>query len=122
MKQEIFEREWAPAGVPRATVAVIHGLGEHSGRYEKLAERFTQAGYAVRAIDLRGHGESPGARGATRFAPALEDIDGLVERCGTRSSSTATRSGRCWRSCGCSSARTRRWRVRSCRRSGSTAP
>ena len=83
MKQEIFEREWAPAGDPRATVALVHGLGEHSGRYEKLAERFTQAGYGVRAIDLRGHGESPGARGATRFAPALEDIDGLVERCGT---------------------------------------
>ena len=60
----------------------MHGLGEHSGRYERLAERFTDAGFAVWAIDLRGHGQSPGARGDIRFAPALEDIDALVARCG----------------------------------------
>jgi acylglycerol lipase len=84
VKKTIFEREWAPDGEPRAVVALVHGLGEHCGRYERWAERFTGAGIAVRAIDLRGHGESPGARGDTRFAPALADIDGLVERCGER--------------------------------------
>lgn len=81
MTRGIFEREWAPAGAPRAVVALLHGLGEHSGRYERLAGRFTDAGIAVRAIDLRGHGESTGARGDTRFAPALEDVDALVTRC-----------------------------------------
>jgi alpha-beta hydrolase superfamily lysophospholipase len=63
-------------------VALVHGLGEHSGRYERLAARFTDAGIAVSAIDLRGHGNSPGARGDIRFAPAVEDIDALVSACG----------------------------------------
>lgn len=81
---EPFGREWEPAGAPRAVVALLHGLGEHSGRYERLAERFTDAGFAVSAIDLRGHGHSPGARGDTRFAPALEDLDALLARCGDR--------------------------------------
>ncbi len=67
---EPFGREWEPAQEPRAAVALLHGLGEHCGRYERLAGRFTDAGFAVSAIDLRGHGHSPGARGDTRFAPA----------------------------------------------------
>ena len=88
-------------GAPRGAVALVHGLGEHSGRYERLAGRFTDAGFAVWAIDLRGHGQSPGARGDTRFAPALEDIDALrralrrERRRRARCSSTATRSARC---------------------------
>ena len=81
---EPFGREWEPAQEPRAAVALLHGLGEHCGRYERLAGRFTDAGFAVSAIDLRGHGHSPGARGDTRFAPALEDLDALLERCGER--------------------------------------
>ena len=82
MTGAVFSRDWQPAGSPRGAVALVHGLGEHSGRYERLARRFTDAGFAVWAIDLRGHGQSPGARGDTRFAPALEDIDALVARCG----------------------------------------
>ena len=78
----VFSRDWQPQGAPRGAIALVHGLGEHSGRYERLAERFTDAGFAVWAIDLRGHGQSPGARGDIRFAPALEDIDALVARCG----------------------------------------
>ena len=80
--KSVFSREWQPQGSPRGAIALIHGLGEHSGRYERLAERFTDAGYAVWAIDLRGHGQSPGAKGQIRFAPALEDVDALVARCG----------------------------------------
>ena len=79
-----FRREWEPAGAPRAVVALLHGLGEHCGRYERLAGRFTDAGFAVCAIDLRGHGQSPGARGDTRFAPALDDVDGLLAWCAER--------------------------------------
>jgi acylglycerol lipase len=77
----LFERAWDPEGSPRATVALVHGLGEHSGRYEHVAARFTAAGLAVRAIDLRGHGRSPGPRGATRFDPAVADLEALVRRC-----------------------------------------
>lgn len=80
----LFRREWEPDGPPRAVVALVHGLGEHSGRYERLATRFTDEGIAVSAIDLRGHGKSPGARGDTRFAPAVADVDALVGACGER--------------------------------------
>ncbi len=82
--RELHTRRWEPAGAPRAAVALVHGLGEHSGRYEHVAERFTRAGIAVEAIDLRGHGRSPGPRGDTRFAPAMGDLDWLVGSCGDR--------------------------------------
>jgi alpha-beta hydrolase superfamily lysophospholipase len=80
----LFEREWEPEADPRAVVALLHGLGEHSGRYEHVAARFTAAGLAVRALDLRGHGRSPGPRGATRFEPAVADLAALVRGCGER--------------------------------------
>ena len=75
----LHTRRWeAEVGSPRAVVCLVHGLGEHSGRYQRLAGRFVEAGFAVSAIDLRGHGESPGHKGDTRFAPAMEDIDALL--------------------------------------------
>jgi alpha-beta hydrolase superfamily lysophospholipase len=55
-------RAWC-ADEPRALVAIVHGLGEHSGRYAALAEPLVAAGYTVVALDLPGHGESPGPRG-----------------------------------------------------------
>jgi acylglycerol lipase len=77
--KEVHTRQWEPpVGSPRAVVVLVHGLGEHSGRYERLAGRFVKAGFAVSALDLRGHGESPGHKGDTRFAAALEDIDALL--------------------------------------------
>lgn len=41
---------------------LFHGLGEHSGRYAHVAEALVQAGYAVHALDHRGHGKSEGKR------------------------------------------------------------
>ena len=55
-------RLWA-APRPRAVVAVVHGLGEHCGRYEALAGDLVQAGVTVVSMDLPGHGEAPGPRG-----------------------------------------------------------
>lgn len=51
--------------LPRATVtfAVVHGLGEHSGRYDRFAHGMAEHGCATYAVDLRGHGKSPGPRG-----------------------------------------------------------
>jgi acylglycerol lipase len=69
-------------------VALLHGLGEHAGRYGPWAERFVTEGHAVEAIDLRGHGRSDGARGDTRFAPAMEDIDRLLAHCAGRHPAT----------------------------------
>jgi alpha-beta hydrolase superfamily lysophospholipase len=47
--------KWRP-GKPKAAVLLVHGLGEHALRYEHVAQRLVQAGYAVWAIDQRGHG------------------------------------------------------------------
>ena len=48
---------------PRAVVAILHGGGEHSGRYGHVAERLTAAGYRVDAFDQRSHGRSERVRG-----------------------------------------------------------
>lgn len=55
-------RAW-PINDARITFAVIHGHGEHSGRYERFAKGMAQHNMATYAVDLRGHGESPGQRG-----------------------------------------------------------
>lgn len=57
-------REW-PAARPaaRGTVWILHGLGEHIGRHEDVAQELAAAGWRVVGHDQRGHGRSPGARG-----------------------------------------------------------
>lgn len=60
---ELYRQAWLPEGEPRANLAVIHGVGEHSGRYAELAAWFNDAGYAIYTFDHRGHGKSPGQRG-----------------------------------------------------------
>src|SRR5690242_9143599 len=55
-------RVWC-AERPRALVAIVHGLGEHSGRYAALASDFVKARFTCVSLDLPGHGESPGPRG-----------------------------------------------------------
>ena len=62
---------------PRAVVLLVHGLGEHASRYEHVARRLLDWGFAVRAYDQRGHGESGGARGALPSDTAL--LDDLAE-------------------------------------------
>ena len=60
----------------RAAIAVVHGLGEHSGRYEAFADRLSAYGFSTFAMDLRGHGLSEGRRGhVTRFEVFLQDVD-----------------------------------------------
>ncbi|MFN8093270.1 MAG: alpha/beta hydrolase [Vicinamibacteria bacterium] len=71
----LWRRSWEPDGPPRAAGVLVHGLGEHSGRYDHVGERFARAGLSLLAFDLRGHGRSSGARGDTRFGPTLEDVD-----------------------------------------------
>jgi alpha-beta hydrolase superfamily lysophospholipase len=50
-----------PAGPVKAVVQIAHGLAEHAGRYDRLAQALTQAGYQVYASDHRGHGQTPRA-------------------------------------------------------------
>ena len=55
-------RHW-PVAKPTLTFAVVHGLGEHSGRYDRFARGMARFGMSTYAVDLRGHGKSPGQRG-----------------------------------------------------------
>lgn len=54
----IFVRTWQPQSAPRAVLHISHGMAEHSGRYQYLAQALMDAGYAVVAHDHRGHGNS----------------------------------------------------------------
>lgn len=71
--RRIFTRVWRPDTQPRGVVILVHGLGEHSGRYEDLAACFAQRGWAVAALDHNGHGKSGGEPGFMR------DIDDFVD-------------------------------------------
>lgn len=51
-----------PEGVPKASILLVHGYGEHSGRYAHVIDRLVRAGYAVYTLDHRGHGRSEGIR------------------------------------------------------------
>jgi alpha-beta hydrolase superfamily lysophospholipase len=64
---------WIPAGIPRGTVVIAHGLGEHAGRYAQLAGDLTADGWTVVAPDHRGHGLTPGRPGVLPAATAIRD-------------------------------------------------
>lgn len=66
---------------PSYVMCVIHGVGEHAGRYGRMAEALSQRGIALVSMDLRGHGISTGVRGDT--APrreVLSDVDDLIAK------------------------------------------
>jgi alpha-beta hydrolase superfamily lysophospholipase len=58
-ESERFFRSWE-VDPHRAVIALVHGIAEHSGRYEHVAERLNRHGYSVVAVDLTGHGHAPG--------------------------------------------------------------
>jgi acylglycerol lipase len=68
---DFFVRGWEPDHKPKAVVALVHGLGEHTGRYEHVAKAMTEAGYVLVGFDLRGHGKSSGIRG---HFPSLDAV------------------------------------------------
>ena len=73
-------QDWPlPEGLAlRGVVVLVHGLGEHAGRYDHVARRLNSWGFAVRGYDQYGHGESDGVRGAlpteTRLVDDLADV------------------------------------------------
>ena len=77
---ELYYQAWLPApeehGGPKAVFAVVHGYGEHSGRYLNPVNYFVPRGLAFYAYDLRGHGKSAGERGhVNHFEEYLSDTD-----------------------------------------------
>jgi alpha-beta hydrolase superfamily lysophospholipase len=70
-----------------ARLILVHGLGEHSGRYGQLARRLVAKGLSVWIPDLRGHGESGGQRGHIQaFADYIDDLAELLDQIQTRGS------------------------------------
>jgi acylglycerol lipase len=76
---DVFERAW-PASSPKGSVVIVHGLGEHSGRYEHVARALNEAGYSAYAQDARGHGRSVGFPGDMGGDPD-QVLDDLVSIC-----------------------------------------
>lgn len=71
----IHTLHWLPEGPPKAVIFIIHGLAEHSGRYQHVARYLTGRGYAVYSMDNRGHGRSGGER--AYFASMDQAVDDL---------------------------------------------
>ena len=73
---------WQPdTGAPKASIALVHGMGEHIMRYDHWAEKFVNRGYAVTGMDHRGHGRSEGKRGhIPSYESLLQDVDLLISK------------------------------------------
>ncbi len=59
----LFWQSWAPDDTAKSVLLLVHGHGEHGGRYPFMVNRLVAKGIAVFAYDQRGHGKSPGQRG-----------------------------------------------------------
>jgi len=70
---KLYYKTWLPEGNPKATLIIVHGVGEHIDRYENLVNGLVQSGYALAGYDLRGHGRSEGQRG---YISSWEDYRG----------------------------------------------
>jgi acylglycerol lipase len=67
----IYHQCWLPESEPKAVLMIVHGLGEHSGRYLNLVNHFVPMGFAVYGMDHPGHGKSDGAR---KYVDRFEDF------------------------------------------------
>ncbi len=82
---KIYAQAWEPETSPKAVVSLVHGLGEHGGRYAYVAETLNHGGYAVLASDLRGHGKTEGKRGhSPSFEVFMDDMALLLAQTAQR--------------------------------------
>jgi len=72
---KIFHQAWLPEGNVNAVLFIVHGLGEHSGRYQNVVNHFVPLGYAIYALDHLGHGKSEGER---EMVVRFEDFTGTL--------------------------------------------
>jgi alpha-beta hydrolase superfamily lysophospholipase len=70
-----YVQGWEPEAVPKAVIVLVHGLGEHVGRYAHVGQALVGAGYGLIGFDTRGHGKSGGPRGHfPSLAAVMDDI------------------------------------------------
>jgi alpha-beta hydrolase superfamily lysophospholipase len=75
-----FSHRWAPNNAaPWAAVSIIHGFGDHGGRFAGMATSLASMGLAVTAVDLVGHGRSPGKRGVIgSYEQLLDEVENAL--------------------------------------------
>ena len=77
---DLYAQSWSPAE-PKALICLVHGFNDHSARFDNWSRRLTAEGFAVAAVDLRGHGRSGGRRGYARsYQDLIEDVSVLMTR------------------------------------------
>ncbi|MBT9455704.1 MAG: lysophospholipase [Burkholderiaceae bacterium] len=77
---QLHLRQWAPVSATKGCVLLVHGLGEHVGRYDHVARYLNSQGWLVLAHDQRGHGASGGARGDIPHPLQLvEDLGRVIQ-------------------------------------------
>ena len=65
-----------PDAEPTAFVGIVHGFGDHSGRYKRVIDALVADGYGVMAFDYRGHGKADGRRGyCVKWPDFLDDLE-----------------------------------------------
>ena len=78
---ELLVQSWRPKGETRGALIIVHGLKDYADRYSEFAFAAARRGYAVHALDLRGHGDSQGDRvWVDRFDEYLDDLEAFVAR------------------------------------------
>ncbi len=76
----LFAQSWLPDETVKAVIAIVHGFGEHSGRYMNVVNTLVPQGFAVFGFDHRGHGKSPGQRGhIMHWKEYVEDVDRFLQ-------------------------------------------
>ncbi len=77
----LFIRKWSPDSSATGLICLVHGLGEHSGRYDHVATAFNKEGFIFYAYDQRGHGKSDGKRGdISSYQQLLDDLQTVLNK------------------------------------------
>jgi alpha-beta hydrolase superfamily lysophospholipase len=81
----LYSQEWLPDHDMKGVILLVHGLGEHCGRYQIISEQLARAGFGILRFDLQGHGKSQGKRGhMNSYDAILDDIQVIAEDASTR--------------------------------------
>ena len=79
--KKVFAQSWVPDGEITGIINLVHGLGEHSGRYARWASLFAAKGWGVLTMDLTGHGKSEGKRGHIKnYRELMNQLDLLLQK------------------------------------------